>query len=400
MGDGNDDDTAGVLRRWAGEPGIADVLHRLIDLVDRRPMAQRERPPRLRLKPDKAPVFFDRAETPDREFAWELLEAIAKRGWIELRGPKRWAANVPPYEAEPQVVLTAEGEGVIRGAIDRPAGQGSWREQWSAALEGRFALPEARLSGLRHQPIRVAGRSTARVVERLADLAKLDPSLYLREASAAAFWGISKLLDTRREAVTRLVGDPDAFPEKPILINIHVPGPAWESVLLIENETTYHSAVKNRLPSVDPERMAVVWISGFMGAAKRLRSPEGVSMHASLASHPEGVERLARAWTDVPCPLETWFFGDLDFSAMEILRALRDVFPGTRAWEPGYRTLLARAERGEGHGPDEDVRKGEQQVPAGGTGCRFSDTRLLPFLRRSARFVDQETYVPDASAGD
>ncbi len=392
MSAGHDDESHGQLKLWAGEPAIADVLHRLIDLVDRQPMAQRERPPQLRLKVDKTPVFFDTSKTPDREFAWSLLEAIAGQGWIELRLPKRRPANMAPFDAEPRIVLTPAGEFVIRKALGRPVNGKSERELWREAL-GRLRLPEERLSGFLRQPVKVAGRSAVNVSERLALLMDLDRSLYLREASATVFWGISKLLDTRREAVTHLLDDPEAFPEKPVLINVHVPGPAWEGLLFIENETTYHSAVRGRLPDVDPDRLAVVWISGFMGAAKRLRSAEGVSMHASLASDPRGLERLARAWMDPACQLQTWFFGDLDFAAMDILRALREIFVGTRAWEPGYRVLLDRARRGEGHAADEDVHKGGQQAGVSETGCPFADTQLLPFLRRSGCFVDQEAYV-------
>lgn len=392
MSTGHDDEGHGRLRHWAGEAAIADVLHRLIDLVDRQPMIQRGRPPQLRLRADKTPVFFDTGKTPDREFAWSLLEAIAEQGWIELRLPKRRPANVAPFDAEPRIVLTPTGETAIREALGRPLSGRSERDRWTAAL-GRLRLPEERLAGLLRQPLQVAGRSAADVAERLARLMDLDRSLYLREASATVFWGISKLLDARRETVTRLLDDPEAFPEKPVLINVHVPGPAWKGLLFIENETTYHSAVRRRLRDVDPGRLAVVWISGFMGAARRLRSAEGVSMHASLASHPRGLERLARAWTDPSCSIEAWFFGDLDFAAMDILRALREIFPGTRAWEPGYRVLLDRARQGEGHAADEDVRKGGQQAPASETGCPFADTQLLPFLRRSACFVDQEACV-------
>ncbi|HEC00035.1 MAG TPA: hypothetical protein ENJ05_11080 [Thiotrichales bacterium] len=392
MSAGHDGESHEQLKRWAGEPAIAEVLHRLIDLVDRQPMAQRERPPQVRLKADKTPVFFDTSKTPDREFAWSLLEAIAGRGWIELRLPKRRPANIAPFDAEPRIVLTPAGEFVIRKALGRPVNGRSDRDLWKEAL-GRLRLPEERLSGFLHQPVKVVGRPAVDVAGRLALLPGLDRSLYLREASATVFWGISKLLDTRREAVTRLLDDPEAFPEKPVLINVHVPGPTWKGLLLIENETTYHSAVRGRLPDVDPARLAVAWISGFMGTAKRLRSAEGVSIHASLASDPRGLKRLARAWMDPACQLLTWFFGDLDFAAMDILRALREIFVGTRAWEPGYRVLLDRARRGEGHAADEDVHKGGQQAGVSETGCPFADTQLLPFLRRSGCFVDQEAYV-------
>ena len=84
-----------------------------------------------------------------------------------------------------------------------------------------------------------------------------------------------------------------------------------------------------------------------------------------------------------------YFWGDLDFAGMGILKELRATFPNARAWELGYGVLLNRLLAGESHAPQE-VRKSGQVGP-GVTGCEYADAALLPALRRLGRFVDQES---------
>ena len=86
--------------------------------------------------------------------------------------------------------------------------------------------------------------------------------------------------------------------------------------------------------------------------------------------------------------LPAWFWGDLDFSGMRILAALRAVFDGLRAWEPGYQPMLARLELGEGHSPEAAGKEGQLCMQS--TGCEFADTQLLPVLLNKGLFVDQE----------
>jgi len=56
------------------------------------------------------------------------------------------------------------------------------------------------------------------------------------------------------------------------------------------------------------------------------------------------------------------------------------------AWQPGYTAMLERLP--DGH-PAKDAGKQDQLDP-GETGCRYADERLLPALRRTGRFLDQE----------
>lgn len=80
--------------------------------------------------------------------------------------------------------------------------------------------------------------------------------------------------------------------------------------------------------------------------------------------------------------------GDLDYAGMRILAALRDVFDGLAAWQPGYEPMLERLRKNEGHAPDEAGKAGQGVLEA--TGCHYADTQLLPSLKVSGTFVDQE----------
>ena len=86
--------------------------------------------------------------------------------------------------------------------------------------------------------------------------------------------------------------------------------------------------------------------------------------------------------------LPAWFWGDLDWSGMRILRTLRETFREVGAWEPGYAPMRAILLDGRGHQPEAADKRGQQ--PLASTGCGYADAQLLPLLGRG--FVDQELF--------
>jgi hypothetical protein len=63
-----------------------------------------------------------------------------------------------------------------------------------------------------------------------------------------------------------------------------------------------------------------------------------------------------RSDNEMPC----WFWGDLDYAGMDILRTLRQSFPNAEAWSLGYSAMLTELTTGGGHQPDE-AGKGAQK---------------------------------------
>ena len=109
-------------------------------------------------------------------------------------------------------------------------------------------------------------------------------------------------------------------------------------------------------------------------------------MNASTA---DGLEAVG-AWLFGRSELPVYFFGDLDFSGMQILTSLREVFAQAHAWKPGYGELISVLSSGGGHSPE--MASKERQIDPGSTGCDFADGLLLPSMRQHGRFVDQEWF--------
>ena len=131
----------------------------------------------------------------------------------------------------------------------------------------------------------------------------------------------------------------------------------------------------------------LIFSSGFRGAAARLRRPNGCSAYYSRASSPPAVaefERMLFSSIDVP----VYFWGDLDYSGMAILASLRSIFPCAQAWKPGYEPMLLRLKVGDGHSPVESGKERQRAIEA--TGCTYADEELLPSLRATGKFLDQE----------
>jgi hypothetical protein len=107
------------------------------------------------------------------------------------------------------------------------------------------------------------------------------------------------------------------------------------------------------------------------------------------ASTANGLEAVG-AWLFGRSELPVCFFGDLDFSGMQILTSLREVFAQAHAWKPGYGELISVLTSGGGHSPE--MASKERQIDPGSTGCDFADALLLPSMRQHSRFVDQEWF--------
>jgi hypothetical protein len=86
----------------------------------------------------------------------------------------------------------------------------------------------------------------------------------------------------------------------------------------------------------------------------------------------------------MPC----WFWGDLDFSGMRILAAVRRPFPTVSAWMPGYQPMHHALMRGHGHRPESAGKEAQKDLDR--TGCPYADSVLLPAIRDEGRFLDQE----------
>jgi hypothetical protein len=211
----------------------------------------------------------------------------------------------------------------------------------------------------------------------------------LRQLSATLFWGNSKVLDDRGGLIAASFPEFD-IRERTLVIAAHLPA-RCDGVLFIENQDTYTAAVAGSpFAAVD---LALVYASGFRGSAARVRTRPGSLLHYAGPGRSEFAGRFEAWWyEDAPPPGPAFFWGDLDFAGMQILKALRTRFAGLSAWQPGYEPMrLALAGSADGGyrvvgrgvggvGFASDDARG--QVDPGVTGCGYADSVLLPAIRR------------------
>ncbi len=368
--------------RWLDdEPEIAGLLHSFIDKFNRKPADEWKQPPELKLTAVCCPKLFKQDEEADR--SWLLLKQIETIGCLLIIiKPKRNPFD-PEYK-DARLLFELHFEESVRQWLQRPR-QPLLQREWQAAVaqySGNFPGDTALLQA---RPIAVADRSAAEILDGFVAIARYQSQqLTLTQISARCFWSQSKFLDGREPLITTLYPDLQLTPQ-PIIINVHLPIQI-DGVLLIENQDSYCSAINGKPAAAN--NLALVYCAGFRGSAQRIRNATGVSFHYQGDCSRQ--TEFEAWWLS-----ETWsgpalhFWGDLDYSGMAILKALRQRFDLIEAWQPGYEPMLQQLHEGNGHTALQS-NKDEQSDPHL-TGCNYADNSLLPALRVAELFVDQET---------
>jgi hypothetical protein len=379
------------------EPIARRVLTKALDRLDRASAEARTNDVRIMLDAETAPEIFEAQTSGDRQLAWHVLETLQEHGLGTIAfglAPRHGAA----HERKPAFVISLGAEDLIRAVYGRPKPGLGYGRTWQNLVDSSDLNETAKLV-IRRLPISVSGRSAQEVFDRLLSIRERhdpDDGVLLREASAKAFWGLSKVLDNRQELVAALLNlEVCPYLEQPVHLNVHFAGPYSGKLLFIENKTSFERAIRDiQLSAPGPtafEGFAVIYSSGYVGSSKHLRTARNVRLFYSLdeVSLPENVDTF-RADLFSAADVDTQFWGDLDFAGMAILRHLRETFPSASAWRPGYMAMVAHLVAGIGHTPEEARKDGQRAVMT--TGCRFADETLLPAIRNHGRFVDQEGF--------
>lgn len=378
------------------DPFLSRLAHALLAKAER---VSTDGPVRLKLDRRTAPELYDQTDT-EQVQRWVMrIEDLCATGWVTLKlKPDRVFAGFT--DRDPQLELLdfsqlAEWVGYVPRHMQ-------WQRRWLDHLSAHWSANPDRtpsqpsvlldylarnpLAALRDMPLDLATSS----LEVLSDLCASGHEWSLREASARAFQGRSKVLDNREELLRLLGALPGQFLEAPIQLLVDIPE-RFDEVLFVENLVTFEGMADIRGPAW--RNSMLVYAAGFRGSAQRLRTRKGCRLYLRDTS----ISSQALIWS-----VENWlfgreerlvsFFGDLDFAGMRILGALREAFADARAWRPGYALLADVIERGGGHAPEQAAK--ELQSDPGNTGCVYADGYMLPLLRVSGRFMDQEFFSP------
>ncbi len=378
----NQDDNLLPRPPWLDdELELIAAISYFLNRLDKQPASEREKMPSFKLVQKNVPKLFRQDEAADR--TWDLIKSL-DGVLYDIRLTRKRS----PYDAEfagASLVMIASAEDSCREWLSRPVNN-QYQKEWEQALDAHASVFTDNGLSLRTRPQKVAGQSAASVMRAYASIADyLDCGFTLRQLSARCFWGNSKVLDSREELLLQLYSDIQITP-RPILVHVHLPEKC-NGILLIENQDNYIQALKGSPAALAD--LALIFVAGFRGSAERIRMREGVSLHYQGSYHAAMKDQFESYWfeeTDSLWPV--WFWGDLDYSGMAILKALRQRFIHAQAWPAGYDPLLQVLNKGGGHSPD--MADKTEQVDPGIIGCDYSDEVLLPAIRSTGRFVDQE----------
>jgi hypothetical protein len=380
------------------DPLAKRLLGSALDRLDRSRPEDRTNAVRIPIDPNTAPEIF-RAETiADREIAWHVIDVLADAG-IGILAYRRAARHGSREDRQPlfEISTTPANEDRLRAFYGRPRPGLKYSDEWRCLVQSS-ELDNDIKAAISDLPVSIPGRSATEVFSRLISIRSLHDhreTLHLREVSSRIFWGLSKVLDNRSDLVAALLGLAECpYPAQPIHLNVYFAG-AFSWILFIENKTSFERAIRDAREALLHGRFspyagaALIYSSGFMGTAGRMRKSSGSRAFYCLdtVSNANQVEVFDVAfYSDID--VNTAFWGDLDHAGIAILSSLRTNFPSARAWEPGYAPMLGRLESGEGHAPEEAKKVGQKMILS--TGCSYADSVLIPALAKHGRFIDQE----------
>ena len=375
--------------RWLEDyPDIKKCLQEFINRLENKPATDRVRktiPYAANRK--NFPSLWEQTTESDNQ--WQLIRELQDSfGICEIRLNKKR----DPLDAEyknASIRLFCSAENTVRLWLNRPFEE-PLLQQWRQVV-GQYQLSfPGSTERLASRVFTLGDKSIEEIVKAFVNLGKYQAeSLTLRQLSAKCFWGLSKTLDNQEELVRSLYPD-IAIKPRSLMINLHYPDIGDDAViacLFIENQDTYINALQGDIPIT--RNYILVYCSGFLGSASRIRTRESVVFHWSSTSTLDKRVLFEDWWlrqSNMDFPV--FFWGDLDYSGMAILGALKNVFTKIEAWKPGYNKMLEALERNIAHKADISGKQNQDDPLA--TGCDYADKILLPILRDKLLFVDQE----------
>ncbi|WP_339616111.1 Wadjet anti-phage system protein JetD domain-containing protein [uncultured Gilvimarinus sp.] len=359
---------------WSSELLPNRLLHKFMDQLDA------GRRPYVKVTPKTVPELYD-FQGQDVEFLWALLNDLDREYHMLTIKRARVNPQQEPYD-NAQIYFLPDKEPLVREWLNRPA-LDPYALTWAHELKRQQHKFEDGGAALVGRHVRVKGMSAAQVVRAFAVLGQeLQRPVTLRALSARCFAGDSKALESYELLVRALYPSlSQQLQARPVMLVVHL-GQPLAHILFVENQDTFLALAQADLPGI-----TLVYSAGFRGSATRVREPGQVVF--SYLNPDADTAGFKRAWFDGEASsLRVSFWGDLDYAGMAILKALRQSFAQLEAWQPGYEPLLARLHAGLGHTQASGVKN--PQPDPGLTGCRYADTTLLPAIRQTQSYVDQE----------
>lgn len=367
--------------RWVDEePMVAGLLDTFLHKLEKGHRLT------MRVNEKNLPELFD-FDSGETKYLWSLVKSLNNEYHILSI---RYGRTKPYQEAydNAQLVFNDEKEELVRDWLNRPA-LDPYALLWHDALHKLANRFEDHGQTFNEQMVRLADRGAEQTLRAFARIGgELQKPITLRALSARCFWGDSKFLDHREELVRALYPHSchNLLP-RPVLMTVYLAS-NFKRVLFVENQDTFLALSEIELPEV-----SLVYSAGFRGSASRIRTTGNV-IFSYLGTHEGKVRDIFESWWLGAINNErakVYFWGDLDFTGLAILKSLKTPFPTIAAWKTGYYPLLERLQQGLGH--DQESSGKERQKDPESTGCEIADLELLPAIREQGEFIDQEAVL-------
>jgi hypothetical protein len=371
---------------------VRELLQWFIRQLSLRAQADRQRPLIRKLNRTTISSLFDYTDLEEIDFLWEIIEELAKPPY------EIWTLNKTStkskFRAENQIslVFSYSAESVVRIWLKMPivdAQEMAWRDTVNTSSLTQLPLSQMLIAGYPgiYPPQQLL--TSLLNLSQLINCLEGKPMTW-RQLSAACFSGDSKYLDSlsRQQWILNLFPQLDQIIQpRRLLFDVYLVDNAV-GILLVENQDTFCwlSTIGKHIACT--AHLHLVFSRGFQISAPRARHQEYASFYFN-GDHSQQ-EHFCRFWfsSDEESNLPFYFWGDLDFSGMGIIKSLRHSFSTLTAWTPGYAPMVEAISLGYGHSP---IHAGKQlQLNPGATGCHYSDFYLLPLLEEKQLFLDQE----------
>ncbi len=365
---------------------ILAILNWFINQLDKQGFDTRQRAPVLHIKKSNSLFKSLYRFNENTDFIWFCIKQLAeKEGIFQLQLTRNHYTQDVVYD-KARLIFNPDKEELVRQWLQRPRinPEISYWNQLVRQYQNFFEAPDFLLN----TPLQKDGWSAEQIMEGLICIGQnLKKPLSLRQLSCECFLSDSKFLDSHSNLIAQLF--PSLYPNiaiRPLIINAYLPQ-TIRSILFIENQDTFLEYC-----ATSPEDQVVIYSYGFKASCKNIRQKNSVvfsiinSQDASTT-----LNQLEQYWYQENLSEPAYYFwGDLDYSGLAILKALKEPFPHLIAWQKGYQPMLERLAAGQGH-LAEQTRKCRQAIVEQ-TGCHYTDKILLPALKEYQRFVDQEIY--------
>lgn len=296
----------------AEEAEICALLHAVLDRFDAQPGSERQRP--ICLAAEKLLPSLQSGDA-GADQSWALMCQLVAMNVCTVRAPRRGLYD--PAWSGSKLAFAPESEPILRSWLGRAASEPAL-QAWRQAVRASAGMFLGDLRALLARRIVIQGRSDQQVLAALARVAAIPGPVSLRQLSAQSFWGNSKVLDGRGDLIAALFPELQ-LRERPLVAAIHLPL-VTRGVLFIENQDTYALAVEGAFASTAD--LALVYGAGFRSTATRIRSRSGALLHFAGPGLETTRAAFEQWWhEESTASLESWFWGDLDFAGMQILKS-------------------------------------------------------------------------------